>query len=85
MTTTAQQTTEPVPVAKKRRTPRRDWRGKARKGKKGVLIYVEQQLAKGLRQLALDEDRTVRAHEHEALQRPLVQQRSPITVHRAVT
>ena len=73
MTNTAPQTTEPVPVAKKRRTPKRDWRGKARKGKKGVLIYVEPQLSKGLRQLALDEDSTVQAIGREALESLLAQ------------
>ena len=72
-TTTAQQTTEPVPVATKRRTPRRDWRGKARKGRKGVLIYLDPKLAKQIRQLALDEDGTVQVLGHEVLESLLAQ------------
>ena len=72
----AEQTTESLAVLEDRRAPPRNWRGQRRKGKKGVLVYVDPKLAvdpKPARQLALDEDSTVQALGHEALEYLLAQ------------
>ena len=68
-----EQSTAPVPVPAKRRALPRRYRPSSRKGKKGVLVYVTPAMAKQIRQLALDEDSTVQALGHEALESLLVQ------------
>ena len=65
--------TAPVPVPEGRRAHPRSSRPKTREGKKGVLIYVLPEMSQQLRQLALDEDSTVQALGHEALDSLLVQ------------
>ena len=71
MSTTAQHTTVTVP--EERRARQRRYQPSTRKGKRGVLIYVDPKLGRQLRQLALDEDSTVQALGHEALESLLIQ------------
>lgn len=65
------QTSEPTP--EKLRNQPRSYRPASREGKKGVLIHVSHAMSKQLRQLALDEDTTVQALGHEALENLLTQ------------
>ena len=62
-----------IAVPEERRFRARRARPSSREGKKGVLIYVSPGLSRELRQLALDEDSTVQALGHEALDSLLVQ------------
>ena len=64
------QTTAPAMVPERRRAQPRSSRPRSREGKKGVLIYVLPAMS---RQLALDEDSTVQALGHEALENLLDQ------------
>ena len=67
------QTATTATVPDERRARRRSYRPSTRKGKKGVLVFVTPAMAKQLRQLALDEDSTVQALGHQALENLLVQ------------